>query len=586
MPTKKEKQPLSITHPELAKEADGWDPANYSGPNSIKRNWRCKKNHLFSAAIKDRTNGKTGCPYCAGTKLLTGFNDFKTLLPDLAAEAFGWEPSTIRKSDSTVREWKCNAGHIWSGKVVERANGKATCPYCRGRKAIPGETDLATTHPQVAAEADGWDPTQIRYGSGEVRNWRCKVGHTWSAIVSSRATGKQCPFCSGRYSIEGENDLETLFPKIAAEADGWDPKKIHPGTQKVYSWRCNLGHTWRATPAQRTRKSSMCPTCGNDKVLAGFNDLLTTHPKIAAEAFNWDPSTVVAGSHKIREWKCEKGHLYKTPIHQRALSGGGCGVCSGQKTLVGFNDIASLSPDLASEADGWNPQEFVSSSHRIVGWKCALGHKWSARIFSRVKNNLGCPVCAGKQLLVGFNDLHTTHPEIANQADGWDPETVTKGHSLKKKWICSEGHRWSARPSTRTAGFGCPTCAQSGFDPNKDGWLYFIEHFEWDMFQIGITNFPNDRLHSHQKLGWNVTEIRGPMNGHLTQNWETSILRMLKAKGADLANSKIAGKFDGYSEAWSKSTFEAKSIKELMRLTEEFEENSLQKKNKARRLDK
>jgi hypothetical protein len=27
----------------------------------------------------------------------------------------------------------------------------------------------------------------------------------------------------------------------------------------------------------------------------------------------------------------------------------------------------------------------------------------------------------------------------------------------------------------------------------------------------------------------------------------------------------------GYSEAWSKSTFEVKSIKDLMRLTEEFE---------------
>jgi hypothetical protein len=29
---------------------------------------------------------------------------------------------------------------------------------------------------------------------------------------------------------------------------------------------------------------------------------------------------------------------------------------------------------------------------------------------------------------------------------------------------------------------------------------------------------------------------------------------------------------DGYSEAWSKSAFELKSIKELMKLTEEFEE--------------
>ena len=92
------------------------------------------------------------------------------------------------------------------------------------------------------------------------------------------------------------------------------------------------------------------------------------------------------------------------------------------------------------------------------------------------------------------------------------------------------------------------------------------------MLQIGITNVPDDRLKKHKKLGWKLLELRGPMDGHLTQQWETAILRMLKAKGADLSNSKIAGKFDGYSEAWSKFTFEAKSIKELMRLTEEYED--------------
>ena len=69
-------------------------------------------------------------------------------------------------------------------------------------------------------------------------------------------------------------------------------------------------------------------------------------------------------------------------------------------------------------------------------------------------------------------------------------------------------------------------------------------------------------------------ELLGPVDGLLVKNWESSILRMLKAKGADLSNEKIAGKFDGYSEAWSKSTFEVKSIKELMRLTEKYEESN------------
>jgi hypothetical protein len=120
-------------------------------------------------------------------------------------------------------------------------------------------------------------------------------------------------------------------------------------------------------------------------------------------------------------------------------------------------------------------------------------------------------------------------------------------------------------------GRACSFCSETGFNTSEPGYIYFLIHPQWVMFQIGITNKPDDRLKQHKRLGWEIMELRGPMDGHLTQQWETAILRMLKAKGADLSNAKIAGKFDGYSEAWSKSTFEAKSIKELMRLTEEFE---------------
>ena len=93
------------------------------------------------------------------------------------------------------------------------------------------------------------------------------------------------------------------------------------------------------------------------------------------------------------------------------------------------------------------------------------------------------------------------------------------------------------------------------------------------MFQIGITNDFKIRFQRHRKNGWKLIEIYGPVDGLLAKNWESSILKMLKTKGADLSNDKIAGKFDGYSEAWSKSTFQVNSVKELMSLTEEFEGN-------------
>jgi hypothetical protein len=46
---------------------------------------------------------------------------------------------------------------------------------------------------------------------------------------------------------------------------------------------------------------------------------------------------------------------------------------------------------------------------------------------------------------------------------------------------------------------------------------------------------------------------------------------MLKANGANLGDQTINGKFEGFTEAWSRSTFNINSIGELMRLTEKFE---------------
>ena len=50
---------------------------------------------------------------------------------------------------------------------------------------------------------------------------------------------------------------------------------------------------------------------------------------------------------------------------------------------------------------------------------------------------------------------------------------------------------------------------------------------------------------------------------------------MLKAKGADLSNAKIAGKFDGYSEAWTKDSLTVTSFKQLLDWVYEDDQNIL-----------
>jgi len=264
------------------------------------------------------------------------------------------------------------------------------------------------------------------------------------------------------------------------------------------------------------------------------------------------------------------GHKWTALLSNRG-KGIGCPVCANQRVLAGFNDLLSQAPELAQEAHLWDPSTVITLSNRKLEWQCALGHIYKTSPARRIAGD-GCSICSGHQVLIGFNDLLTLNPILAAQAFGWDPSTLTSKSNKRRKWKCDKGHLWTQSVGTRAAGIGCPSCAKSGYDPNKDGFIYFLNHNDWEMFQIGITNVPDIRLSKHSQNGWELLEIRGPMDGHLTQQWETAILRMLKAKGADLSNEKIAGKFDGYSEAWSKSTFEVSSIIELMKLTEEFEE--------------
>jgi hypothetical protein len=202
-------------------------------------------------------------------------------------------------------------------------------------------------------------------------------------------------------------------------------------------------------------------------------------------------------------------------------------------------------------------------AHKNVRWICELGHQWKVPVYYRSSGS-GCPVCSNQSVLVGFNDLASTNPELAAQADGWDPSTVTKGSDKKLSWKCELGHKWEAIVFSRNAGRGCPTCAVTGFDPNQSGFLYLIDHFDLHMLQIGITNSPEDRLDRHARKGWEVIELRGPMDGHLTRHLETSCLHALEKRGAILGHKAGIDKFDGYSEAWTKASLNVTSIKQIL----------------------
>ena len=251
-------------------------------------------------------------------------------------------------------------------------------------------------------------PRDVSHGSHKKIWWKCAFGHSWQAVVYTR-TGQHsgCPYCTGRMLPPSARVLADECPELTKE---WHPTKnagltpydVPPGTHQRVWWQCENGHEWLAQVNSRVR-GSKCPVCSNKKVQIGVNDLGTTHPEIAAQ---WHPT--------------KNGTL--------------------------------------------KPQSVVYGNHRKVWWRCEKGHEWEATILSRTTLGNGCPVCAGKVVIPGVNDLASQKPHVAAQ---WHPtkngvlmpRDVTPYSNRYVWWVCEKGHEYRTVIAHRSQSESdCPYC--------------------------------------------------------------------------------------------------------------------------------
>ena len=233
----------------------GTDLAALSAGSPRKVWWRGACGHEWESSPYNRLLGQ-GCPFCAGVRVLAGFNDLATLMPDLAAE---WHPvkngdvlpSSVSRSSGKKAWWIDSFGHEWETKISDRAKGNG-CPFCAGVKLLPGFNDLATRLPDLAAQ---WHPTrnevtasQVPPKSGSKAWWLCPNGHEWLATIRNRAYGNGCPIC-----------------------------KIPRGEEFAAQKRR------RRAEGKPVRKRVAAPHCVSQGLVPGHNDMATTHPNLAVE---------------------------------------------------------------------------------------------------------------------------------------------------------------------------------------------------------------------------------------------------------------------------------------------------------------
>ncbi len=531
--------------------------------------------------------------------VVQGVNDLESARPDVASEwhvekNYPLKPNQITYGSKKKIWWRCNQSpnHEWEATINSRTTNNSGCPVCSGQKVVPGINDLATTHPELA---DLWDPilnvdlkpSQVSRGSGAVAWWRCpnQPKHSFQMNVVNRVRGENCGVCSGRRFQVGVNDLRTTHPELALE---WHPSKNLPLTvqdvgksfPKIVWWRCSLNseHEFQASPKTRVYMKTKCSICTGHQVQRGINDLATTHPELA-EAWDVERNTVAMnsvgfGSHKKVWWICEKNpaHRWQASANNRLRSTGttGCPVCLGKIVLAGVNDLATTHPDIAQywiydKNLGADPTSLSwGSSARKFWWRCEKDsrHEYRSTVVNRMTR--GCPVCDGKQVMPGLNDLATLRPDIAAQwhptkNKGLKPAMFTESSSRAKIWWqCStdSSHVWLARISSRThTGTGCPTCADSGYDATRPGTFYLIAHTGLKARKVGITNPDRgqNRIENWKKRQWKVIQTIHSEDGSRILNLETQVLRWIR-KDLGLPpflGSQDIGNIGGASETFS-----------------------------------
>ncbi len=592
---------LQSKHPSIAKEwhsekNEGLSPSQVNHQSNKKFWWKCSQDgtHEWKASIYKRTESGNGCPICSGKQVLIGFNDLVTTHPEIAKE---WNtkknkdllPTNFSAGSSKKIWWQCSLDHTheWTAVIHARTGTHKTgCPICKNKKILVGKNDLASTHPEIALS---WHPTKNKslkienFSAGSSRQkiwWQCQkyVDHEWELTVKDRVNSGGCPICSGHTILSGFNDLQTLEPELARYWHKTKNKMLMPSQVSRYSgqkvwWQCPQypDHEWQTTISNRTVRGDSCPICSGKKVLKGFNDLETLREDLSKEwhpVKNGDlkPSEVPANSNKKVWWLCANNpkHEWKTSVNNRS-HGTNCPICANLVVLEGFNDLATTHPDLAKQ---WHPTKnlaleptcIVAGSTQKVWWQCPQypDHEWQATLESRSMQGVGCPICSGHQLLQGFNDLETTHPDIANEwhssrNHNLSPKQVSAGSGKKVWWQCSVNskHEWETTISNRLS-TGCPSCAEHGFNPSKESWFYLMERPGEQ--QIGITNDIITRLRTHERNGWHLLEKVGPLPGEEVLKTETQLKRWIKSSVGLVGNTR---------ENWSSSKLEVSNLKEL-----------------------
>jgi len=221
--------------------------------------------------------------------------------------------------------------------------------------------------------------SKVFLGSKQNLNWKCKIGHKWSAPPDRIRKGAWCLMCSSSRKPTIEK-----FKAIAETRGGTCLSLEYESSGTKLNWRCRRGHEWSAVP-NSVKNGSWCPECAGLKRL----DIRDVASAALAKGGRCLSQTCKNGTEKLL-FACAHGHKWKTG-GRYVLAGTWCPTCAGRTPLT-LDDLVN---DARKKGGKCLSRKCMGSAAKHK-WMCAKGHAWLATP-NNVRRGSWCPKCQSKR---------------------------------------------------------------------------------------------------------------------------------------------------------------------------------------------
>lgn len=418
------------------------------------------------------------------------------------------------------------------------------------KNIVPGQS-FKDVFPEIALQ---WDyekngdktPDMFTPYANQYAYWKCEKGHTWRAMISSRARGNGCKYCSNRALWRGDNDLATATPYLLKEWDydlntSFGPEDVTYTKNEKVHWVCGAGHKWEATIYSRAVMGTGCPICDKSGTSFAEQAIYYYIHKIFPDAINgynekgfeldiYIPSIKTAieydgfFTHGVRkkeerddkkDIQCDDNGIKLIRIRDEGLPNTITAVCITRKSPQSFKTLEESISELLCVLNVPNEINQIS----IQDDELAIRSQY----YNYVKNN----------------SLASNRPDIAAE---WHktmnapltPEMVTIASNYKATWQCTKykDHIWPASVAHRTRNNrGCPYCANQkifpGFNDLESRFPVIAKEWSTKNPQKPSEVFPN----SHELYLWKCKK------GH--EDYPMSPANKLKGKGCPRCSGRL-----------------------------------------------